>query len=230
MSLDTRTFTDHMYNYFGDYWDVLNMHLIEADAVIAGGSVLSSYSDDSVNDIDVYIYASKAIKFVDALTANRYKISIKNLRSSYDQSFFRKNNILARFLLQQNFPRVLPIGITTETTRREAIEKRIIFPDIDIMIIPDPPNGSILDVVTNFDLTFCEIWYDGMNVNAQDPKGIMSKTGELKKDYVDELLVSLNKFTLRRVQKYINKGYSITYECQTRINTFKKKEKNIVIL
>jgi len=228
MSLDTRTFTDHMYNYFGDYWDVLNMHLVEAEAVIAGGSVLSAYSDDSVNDIDVYIYASKAIKFVNMLTYKKYRLIKTHLRSSYDQSFFRKNNILARFLLQQDFPNVLPIGITIDTTRREAIEKRVIFPDIDIMIIPDPPNGLILDVVTNFDLTFCEIWYDGMNVNAQDPKGIMSKTGVLKKDYVDELLVSLNNFTLRRVQKYINKGYSITYECQRRINTFEKKAKNVV--
>ena len=228
MNLDSTVFTDHMHNYFGSYWNIINQNLIEAEAIIAGGSVLAAYSDDSVNDIDIYIYASKAIELVDVLTANGiYQMSVENyLRPSYDQSFFRKNNILSRFLLQQKWDYPIINGVLIG--RNEAIKTRKIFPDIDIMIIPDPPDGSILNVVTNFDLTFCEIWYDGQNVFAVDPEGVMTKKGKLKKDYVDKLLVSLNKFTVKRLQKYIQKGYSITYESETKINTFEKERKNVI--
>lgn len=228
MSLDSTIFTDHMYSYFGDYWGIIKQNLIDANAIIAGGSVLAAYSDDIVNDIDIYIYASKAIELVNALTANdMYLMSHENyLRPSYDQSFFRKNNILSRFLLQQIWD--YPIINHAIMSRNEAIKTHRIFPDIDIMIIPDPPDGNILDVVTNFDLTFCEIWYDGQNVFAIDPEGVMTKTGTLKKDYVDKLLVSLNRFTVQRLQKYIQKGYHIKYESESKSNTFEKETKNVL--
>jgi len=36
------------------------------------------------------------------------------------------------------------------------------FIPIDLMIISD--DVKLVDVVTNFDLSFCEIWFDGQNV------------------------------------------------------------------
>ena len=49
------------------------------------------------------------------------------------------------------------------------------------MIIND--DVSVNSVVTNFDLSFCEIWFDGENVYSNDPESITTKTGYLKKDY-----------------------------------------------
>ena len=210
MILDLQKFTDHMSMHFGDeYWNKLNQYIKDSNAMIAGGAVLSAYSNDIVNDLDVYIYASKAVDFVNNLTNDgTYEVAFEGnyLRPSYDQSFFRKNNILARF----SFNTVI---------RRK-------FPLIDVMIIPD--EIPLLNVVTNFDLSFCEIWYDGYYVKAVDPKGVLTKTGTLKKDYTDKLLLDLNRFTVKRLKKYIKKGYIISYDSENPINTFEKETKSIL--
>ena len=100
-------------------------------------------------------------------------------------------------------------------------------PDIDIIILPDEIH--ILSVVKNFDLTFCEIWYDAATatVSAVDPAGILVKTGMLKKDYVENMLVYLNRFTIKRVEKYVKRGFTISYDCDTHY-TFVKKSKNVL--
>ena len=152
--MDTNIFIRYMISYYNDYWGVLNDSLIRANAFIAGGAVLGAYTDDKINDLDIYIHASKAVAFVNTITSNNmYTISNRNnyLRPSYDQSFFRKNKILGRFSFIQEWD-------TSIKTRSQAIDERDILPDIDIMIIPD--ETPILNVITNFELTFSEIWYD----------------------------------------------------------------------
>ena len=223
MSLDTQKFIDMMQqNYYRDgKWKILNDALIAADAIIAGGAVLAAYNQDSmyINDVDIYIHASKTLKFVDDLDKSilNYRISYGNyIAPAYDQSFFRRNNILARFTLQQRYE---------WDSRTESRQHRV--PDIDIIIIPD--TIPILSVVKNFDLTFCEIWYDAATakVSAVDPAGILAKTGMLKKDYVENMLVYLNRFTIKRVEKYVRKGFTISYDC-ARSYTFAKKSKNVL--
>jgi hypothetical protein len=195
MNLDSQKFKDYMDMYFRSYWNKLNQYLKDSNAVIAGGAVLAAYSNDYVNDLDVYIYASKAVEFVNALTNDKtYKIGENHyLRPSYDKSFFLKNNIIARFKLIQNWDGYESGLGLWHVSRREAIHRRRIFPDIDIMIIADPPHTSIRDVVTNFDLTFCETWYDAQTelVLSQDVQGVLTKTGTLKQDYTDKFLLYL---------------------------------------
>ena len=150
---------DTVYGIFGDKFADFNDALISAEALVAGGSVLAPYIDGRISDIDIYIHASKAEEFVEVLKKELgyYFVSNGNyIAPAYDQSFFRKNNILARFRLFSG-----------------------LYTYIDIMIIPD--DITLLSVVTNFDLTFCEIWYDGKTVSAVDPAGILAKTGMLKK-------------------------------------------------
>ena len=222
MSLDTQKFIDMMIDdYYKGKWKILNDALIAADAIIAGGSLLASYNQDSrdINDIDIYIHASKALNFVDVLDKSilNYRFGYRNyIAPAYDQSFFRRNNILARFTLFQRYE---------WDNRSESRQHRV--PDIDIIIIPD--TIPILSVVKNFDLTFCEIWYDAATakVSAVDPAGILAKTGMLKKDYVENMLVYLNRFTIKRVEKYVRKGFTISYDCDTHY-TFKKKSKNVL--
>ena len=229
MNLDSQKFKNYMVMYFASYWIKLNQCLKESDAVIAGGAVLAAYSKDYVNDLDVYIYASKAVAFVNALTNDKtYKIGGNHyLRPCYDKSFFLKNNIIARFKLIQNWEGGYESG--KYVSRREAIHRRRIFPDIDVMIIADPPHASIRDVVTNFDLTFCETWYDAQTelVLSQDVQGVLTKTGTLKQDYTDKFLLYLNNFTLQRLRKYIKKGYKISYP-SPKTNTFYKQPQNLL--
>ena len=223
MSLDTQKFIDMMRedHYRDGKWEIFNDALIAADAIIAGGAVLAAYNQDSmyINDVDIYIHASKALNFVDVLDKSilNYRVGYRNyIAPAYDQSFFRRNNILARFTLFQRYE---------WDNRSESRQPRV--PDIDIIIIPD--TIPILSVVKNFDLTFCEIWYDAATakVSAVDPAGILAKTGMLKKDYVENMLVYLNRFTIKRVEKYVRKGFTISYDCDTHY-TFVKKSKNVL--
>ena len=222
--MDTNIFTTYINYYYREYWEFLNTSLKTANAFIAGGAVLGAYTDDKINDVDIYIHASKAVAFVNAITLNdTYIMSTRNnyLRPSYDQSFFRKNKILGRFSFIQEWD-------TSIKTRSQAIDQSDIFPDIDIMIIPD--EIPILNVITNFDLTFCEIWYDAEKeqVNAVDTEGIRNKRGLLKKEYTEKLLLDFNNFTVKRLQKYMKKGFSITYESEKATVTLRKEPKSVV--
>ena len=129
MSLDTQKFIDMMRedHYRDGKWEIFNDALIAADAIIAGGAVLAAYNQDSmdINDVDIYIHASKALNFVHILEESRYRNFLRGIdyrlghgnyiAPAYDQSFFRRNNILARFTLNSYQG----------------------GPDIDIIILPD---------------------------------------------------------------------------------------------
>lgn len=179
--------------------------LKQQGAVIAGGSVLSSYAEFKSNDFDIYVHCDKSYEIHKFLTVNKIaKLSMHlNLAPAYDQSFFRKNHILARF----NY--------------------RILKTDymIDIMLVM--PTVSIVNVVSNFDLTFCEIWYDGEKVLANDKDGILQKCGKIRKEYLRSLLVYFNKFILNRIYKYINRGFKISYEIDPEIIINKEVSINV---
>ena len=206
---------DTEYGVFGNKFTDFNSALISAEALVAGGSVLAPYIDGYIHDIDIYIHASKADGFYQILKTKLGYGFIEDTKNyiapAYDESFFRKNNILARFLL-------------VSLDQHSSIVDQF-YPNIDIMIIPD--DITLKSVVTNFDLTFCEIWYDGKTVSAVDPAGILAKTGMLKKDYVENLLVYLNHFTIKRVEKYVIKGFTISYDLEPGY-TFKKKSRNVL--
>ena len=206
---------DTEYGVFGNKFTDFNSALISAEALVAGGSVLAPYIDGYIHDIDIYIHASKADGFYQILKTKLGYGFIEDTKNyiapAYDESFFRKNNILARFLL-------------VSLDQHSSIVDQF-YPNIDIMIIPD--DITLKSVVTNFDLTFCEIWYDGKTVQASDPAGILAKTGKLKKDYVEKLLVYLNHFTIKRLEKYVKKGFTISYDLEPGY-TFKKKTKNVL--
>jgi hypothetical protein len=77
------------------------------------------------------------------------------------------------------------------------------------MIIPD--DTLVTDVVTNFDLTFCQIWFDGENVLCTNKQHILDKHGKLNNDYLQSY-VNGNHFIRKRINKYINRrGFLIDY-------------------
>ena len=175
-----------------DFANGLSNVLRETGALLAGGSVLSIIHKKYIHDLDIYVQLSNSKKILDFLRDNDFSVYSINIAPAYDQSFFRKNRIIER---------VVCSGLARGNT---------IF--IDIMIIPDEVQP--VEVTSNFDLTFCEIWYDGVAINGTDMQGSLEKRGRVREEYLDSLLNHFNKFIAKRIIKYTEKGYRISYSCK----------------
>ena len=207
MSLDKNIFIKILKDIFKNdlepesenIFNTFNNGIRQADALIAGGAVLSAYTGGTINDLDIYVHISRVSKLKDVLVNIGFQFSLylNYIAPPYDQSFFKRNNILSRFRMYDLLYR---------------------YPDIDLMIIPDAI--PLRNVVTNFDLSFCEIWYDGITVEAVDPTGVLSKKGVLKKDYLENLLVFFNMYTIKRMRKYKIRGFTIDIICFQSSYTF----------
>jgi len=194
----------------------LDALLQETGAVIAGGSILRAVSPwnveklpgrntssfaPEVNDLDIYAPVRSTPRLIDGLFTNeetpiisdRDAADVKVLpASNYCESFLRKNGIRRVHTFK-----VLPaIGVG-------AIK------EIDVMSVRH--RRSVQQVVTNFDLTICQIWYNGVKVYATHPQHIREKKGTLQSDYVISLMRG-NKFIRTRLQKYMKRGFSISVE------------------
>ena len=171
-------------------------------AIIAGGSVLSSFHHGSNlksfkqykcnnmygdTDYDTYVHFNKAKNLVEGIFELFPEAGFVNQCSytlpPYDDSFFRKNDIIGRFMIH--------------------IEPTLY---IDILVVKN--EKSLVDVVKSFDLSFCKTWYDGINIFAINPNDVLNKEGTLSPDYVKPYLEG-NVFTLGRIDKYRDKGYKI---------------------
>jgi hypothetical protein len=184
--------------------EFFNSLLKECKAIVAGGYLLHSIQHNNPNnpdnfdttkypDIDIYVPCKNLSKF------NKTMVKLLNV-SAYNQhhatfycmSFLRKNGIrTVQGLYTFNPINMRPIHLA------------------DIMAVRN--SRSPLDVVKNFDLTFCQIWYDGDNLMATHPDHVINKTGLLQKDYA-LLYIKGNRFLIRRIRKYRYKGYTINLE------------------
>jgi hypothetical protein len=177
-----------------DAFNVLNDALITENAYLAGGSVLSCYSNNfETYDLDIYINQKNFNNFVIKLN-NIDSFGIDDdviMAPPYDGSFFKKNNILFRI------------------TCYFRIETKIRH--LDIMVVSDEINIPET-VLRNFDLTICEIWYNGRTIDGSDLEGIKNKVGRLRKEYNDSLFKHLNSFIIKRIRKYRKRGFEIIYE------------------
>lgn len=81
--------------------------------------------------------------------------------------------------------------------------------EVDVMSIRN--KRSPLEVVNNFDLTFCQVWFDGVDVYASHPEHIKAKKGELQYEYCLTLLGG-NRFLKNRIKKYIDRGFEVTFD------------------
>lgn len=164
--------------------------LIDHQAVVAGGSLLSALTGETVHDFDVYIHHRNALSFTKAIRASLHMQPMwKNtytVGTAYDKSFFRQNHILVRIPFFKN---------------------KIV---IDVIIVEN--DIPLEQVVSNFDLTFCETWWDGRTVFANDPHGLRHREGWLKPAYHKRLFEEFNKFTINRIQKYRRRGWKVSFE------------------
>jgi hypothetical protein len=67
---------------------------------------------------------------------------------------------------------------------------------------------DVLDIVSNFDFTFCEVWYNGIDVNGTYLVDTLNRRGRMRKEYLPVFLDN-NKFTVKRYIKYLGRGYTI---------------------
>jgi hypothetical protein len=139
-------------------------------------------------DVDFYVPCKDLIPFYTILLplfqANKWK---SYQASFYCRSFLRKNGIRKVY----KFTRPEVPGQLTE---------------MDIMAVRN--SRSPLDVVTNFDLTVCQVWYDGTSVKATDPEHVLNKVTYLQGDYVKTYLRG-NRFLNWRLKKYTKRGFKV---------------------
>ena len=184
--------------------DTLKNAIRDHGALLAGGSIVRSTfpDDDSISDLDIYVPIDKIKSFIDKLfnpedgilrpiydkiTMQSQSTKFKHIRPSfYCNSFLRKNAI--------------------KKVYRAGIRSRYYTTTIDIMSVRK--RRTPLQVVNNFDLTFCQVWFDGVNIFASHPEDLRTRKGTLQGEYVN-LLLNGNIFLKRRMRKYINKGFEI---------------------
>uniref|UniRef100_A0A6C0KRV0 Uncharacterized protein n=1 Tax=viral metagenome TaxID=1070528 RepID=A0A6C0KRV0_9ZZZZ len=193
----------------------------ETGSLIAGGFLLHSLHGETepnhyvaphfrfeygkrVNrpDIDIYVPMENAATFMQQLIygsptvepiLDGYDAKLGSFKSTmYCQSFLRKNGIQM----------IHNIYIEGEEDHRHYENSY----EIDIMIVRSW--RTPIQVVNNFDLSFCQVWFNGVNVHASHPEDVRNKKGILQGEYVN-LFLQGNEFLQNRLQKYRTRGYQI---------------------
>lgn len=212
--------------------------LKENDALLAGGSVLAAYEIGKAREVLVGLNARRDISdderrrlednaeyesqiIADNLNDLDIYVPIKNVVGFYTAMFGEGNrpgtpNELGLFGVENRGGRKnygkFNSGIYCESfLRRNGIKTvhRYSFGAFSIDVMAVRKKRTPLDVVNNFDLTFCQIWFDGETTSATFPDHVIEKKGYVQKDYLP-LLYRGNRFLKRRIRKYsIDRGFTI---------------------
>jgi len=176
----------------------------ETGAILSGGFVLQAITDyPDVTDLDIYVPVDKMPEFLNRLVVDQMFIfdSYKHYNATiYCRSFLRKNGI----------KRVHTFRGHVEYKIDDKIEHNDLM--IDIMSVRK--KNTIQAVCSNFDLTYCQVWFDGTDVFATHPEHITKKEGYLQGDYINVFLKG-NNFLKGRLRKYKKRGFKTSYEPST---------------
>jgi hypothetical protein len=183
------------------------------------------------SDIDIYVSCRNLQKLLPLINAFKPTLYQDRQASLYCNSFLRRNKIRKVY----SYHRQKLISITPpytglygklrklkETGDKDAIAAELfalegktpgLVNSMDIMAVRN--KKSPLDVVQNFDLTFCQVWYDGKDVWATHPEHIVERVGYLQGDYV-KLFLGKNMFLENRLKKYTKRGFEIRFDPKMR--------------
>jgi len=180
----------------------INKTLKDNGAVISGGFILKaigSFVDEKSVDIDIYVPTVHAEDFRNIMTKLFDSSAVvKHVVSDSPGSFFKKNGIISVNKYSKEAPK---------------------FAEMDIIEVNE--DRTPVDVVKNFDLTFCENWYDGENIWMVYPNHVKTKAGFLENHYLN-ILFTGNPVLIGRMKKYIGRGFKISIN-----NPVTKKAENI---
>ena len=149
-------------------------------------------------DFDLYVStnADAYLRLIKSLNNIGFKIASTVGTPGYDDSFMKQNNISARVRMY---------------CQGQDDRDRQFQLQVDVVLV----NGNPVDVVQNFDLKCCEIWFDGRQSYCSDLDGFRSKVTEMRGPYVEKY-VSGNQFLMKRVRKYENLGFVIKFQSPAR--------------
>ena len=218
---------------YGENADRFCALLKSTGSLMAGGSVLSCILNenmDSIRDIDVYVPIKNSKEFLNELFYSETRITpdIPESAHAQDKYFFTEYNsslYCSSFLKRNGIKRVMNL-VTYLTPRPRYVPNQPAHGDaIDIMLVRN--KRTPLKVVSNFDLTFCECWFDGTDVWANFPEHIKNKDGKVQSDYID-MVIKKNDFTMGRINKYIQRGFKISLDAKADLNTVLAKKQRCV--
>ena len=188
------TYKDSIQEPRGDAAEAISTLLKENGALISGGFILYAIGKkQGTSDIDIYV-SCKNLPNVNAVLPKIIQANRLNeyMASVYCRSFLKKNGIRS----------VQTYSFVSHLFNDFGIERSEY--SIDIMAVRN--KRTPLAVVKNFDLTYCQIWYDGTMVYATHPEHIKHKIGYLQKDYIVNYLKG-NPFLKNRIWKYKANGF-----------------------
>ena len=170
--------------------ETFNTLLKDNGALLAGGAIVTSFLDYNVNDLDIYVPIKNLRAFIEGIVKLIKPYDVLVTESSfYCRSFLRRNGIRSIYKFVYN--------LDGSTNPLKGVSHNPCT--IEIMAVRN--KRSPLEVVNNFDLTFCQVWYDGEKIRGSHPDHLINKHGLLQGDYV-KMYLSGNLFLRKRVHKY----------------------------
>lgn len=171
--------------------------------LMAGGSILHVLTNQEgfLNDFDLYSPLESVKKMVEVFETEFVGTRLPDrFASTYSMSFLRKNGIHKVISFSNDF------HIAPKVYQTYDDISKFRSPTVDLMELKQ---GILpLNVVSNFDLTFCQVWFDGEKFYATHSADVRSKKGKLNQDYLATFLAG-NTFLKNRFKKYVEKGFSI---------------------
>ena len=110
-------------------------------------------------------------------------------------------------------------GIVSVRKHHRGIEGTPTYEEMDIVEANDLT--SPIKIIKNFDLTFCENWYDGKQVWLTHADHVEKKHGFLENHYLDLLYINKAQ-TIGRIKKYAGRGFRVSI-----VNPITKKPEEI---
>jgi len=183
--------------------------IILGKGVLAGGSISSIYYDAQINDYDFYIdaqYAEKAFEFLIKMGLEPqmwYTFGCYDGCSRSCQKEMCWNKTVLINFFGENSPIIGRLGGTLPQIGK-----------IDFIVLDCDPKKY---VENNFDISCCQIWYDGLRCGGVRPDLFLDKkfifNGPLKEN------------TVERKNKYEKKGFKEIFDLLIQVNPEKNREK-----
>ena len=217
----TMTFQYSLIEIFSSYNLISFSNILQqTGSVITGAVVLDSLYEFKNNNKpeSLYIYSTFTGARIVGEFLKDYKIVTKedqnvtvvtpDLSPDKESSFFLKTGV--RVILEYS---IVPIKSST-------IKK------VKIMVVDK--EEDVIGAITNFDLSFTRVWFDGKDIKTTTPvDDIKNMIGYLDEEYI-ELLINFNPKIIKRMMKYRERGFAITYNTPTTNISVTIKKTNVM--
>lgn len=170
----------HFQQLFGSRFHAIQDALRQCDAVIAGSAVLAAFANFVAGSISLYAHQHRARKLVEHLAQVGFQSHMITLN-------FEEKNLLFCVCM-----------VDTAGTPTLPLKVYVVANDVH-------PLTNICD----FDLSFCDTWWDGRNVYCTDPESVRSQRGHLKLKSLFKVCGLLDMTLISCVQKYKTRGFHI---------------------